>query len=78
MVNLVNKTTGDLIGEISEAELQYLIDQMEEESMQDRDYSITNMEIAYFEQQGADPHLVDLLRDALGDDNELIIIWSRT
>jgi hypothetical protein len=78
MVNLYNKSTGDLIGEINEDELQFLIDQMEEESMQDQDYSITKMEIAYFDQHATVPHLVSLLREALGDQSEVIIVWSRS
>lgn len=78
MVYLHNKSTGDLIGEISESELQYLVDQMEEESMKDQDYAISNMEIAYFAEHGAEPHLLNLLREALGDQNEVVIIWSRT
>ena len=77
MVYLYKKPTGELIGEISKDELQYLVDQMEEESMEDKDYSITNMEIEYFAKHGADPELVTLLRKALGDQNELIIQWSR-
>jgi hypothetical protein len=78
MIYLYNKSTGDLLGEISDAELQFLIDQMEEESTQDQDYSITNMEIEYFAAQGADPHLITLLRQALGDQNEAVILWSRS
>jgi hypothetical protein len=78
MVNLYNKSTGDLIGEINQDELQFLIDQMEEESMQDKDYSITQMEIAYFDQHGASPNLVNLLRRALGDQSEVIIVWSKS
>jgi processive 1,2-diacylglycerol beta-glucosyltransferase len=78
MVYLYNKSTGDLIGEISEDELQFLIDQMEEESTKDKDYSITNMEIEYFKTHGADSHLVTMLRQALGDQNEVIILWSRS
>ena len=78
MVYLYNKSSGDLLGEISEDELQFLIDQMEEESTKDKDYSITNMEIEYFKTQGADRHLVTILRQALGDQNEVIILWSRS
>lgn len=78
MVNLYNKTTGTLIGSISDQQLQYLTDQMEEESLEDRDYSITAMEIAYFESQGADNGLLDLLRQALGAENEVIIQWERS
>lgn len=78
MVHLYNKSTGDLLGEISEQELQFLIDQLEEESTKDKDYSITSMEIDYFTTQGADPHLLELLRTALGEQNEIIILWSRS
>ena len=78
MVYLYNKSTGDLLGEISEDELQFLIDQMEEESTKDKDYSITNMGIEYFATQGADPHLLSMLRQSLGDKGEVIILWSRS
>ena len=78
MVYLYNKNTEQLIGEIDENELQFLIDQMEEESTRDQDYSITNMEIAYFSQNGASPHLISLLSEALGEQQEVIILWSRT
>ena len=78
MVYLYNQTTQELLGEISEDELQFLIDQMEEESTKDQDYSITKMEIAYFSQNGASPHLINLLNNALGEQQEVIILWSRT
>jgi hypothetical protein len=78
MVYIYNKATSDLIGEIGEEDLQFLVDQMEEESMKDRDYSITNMEIAYFAENGASSELVALLREALGDQSEVIILWSQT
>ena len=77
MVYLYNKSTGELLGEISESELQFLIDQMEEESMEDKDYSITNLEIEYFAQHGADSQLVTLLRKAIGKQNEVVIQWSQ-
>lgn len=78
MVYIYNKATSDLIGEIGEEDLQFLVDQMEEESMKDQDYSITNMEIAYFAENGASSELVALLREALGDQSEVIILWSQT
>ncbi len=78
MVYLYNKMTGDLLGEIGEDDLQFLVDQMEEESMKDQDYSITNMEIAYFAEHGASPELISLLQQALGEQTEVIILWSRS
>ena len=78
MVYLYNQATDELLGEISEDELQFLIDQMEEESTKDKDYSITRMEIAYFSQNGATSHLINLLTQALGEQQEVIILWSRS
>jgi hypothetical protein len=36
------------------------------------------MEIAYFSDNGGSPHLIELLKQALGDQAEVIILWSRT
>ena len=77
MVYLYDKESGELLGQISTEQLQFLIDQMEEESLEDRDYSITRMEIDYFEAQGAGTELIALLRKALDDKAEVIVQWSR-
>jgi len=77
MVYLYNQNTGILLGEISDEALQFLVDQLEEESLEDRDYSITKMELAYFEAQGASPQLLELLSEALGNQDEVIVQWSR-
>ncbi len=77
MIELFNNKTGELIGEITREQLQFLIDAMEEESLEDHDYSITAMELMSFEGDGADPALLALLRGALGDQNELVIRWKR-
>jgi processive 1,2-diacylglycerol beta-glucosyltransferase len=77
MPYLYNQTTGILLGEISDEALQFLVDQLEEESLEDKDYSITRMELTYFESQGANPQLLEMLRGALGDHDEVIVQWSR-
>lgn len=77
MIELFNDKTGDLLGEISESQLQFLIDQLEEESMEDQDYAITRMTLAFFKSQGADPELLGMLNGALGDDSEIIIRWTQ-
>jgi processive 1,2-diacylglycerol beta-glucosyltransferase len=77
MIYLYDKETGMLLGEINEEQLQFLIDQMEEESLEDRDYSITRMEVDYFESRGANAGMLNLLRKALGDRDEVIVQWSR-
>jgi processive 1,2-diacylglycerol beta-glucosyltransferase len=78
MVKLYDQATGELLGTVSDGQFQFLVDQLEEESLEDRDYAITPMTIAYFESQGADPDLIALLRRALGSREEVIVRWSRT
>ena len=40
MIDLYNNTTGELLGPITEADLKVLVDALEEESTEDRDYFI--------------------------------------
>jgi hypothetical protein len=75
MIEIYDKRSGEYIGTINEEQLRFLQDQMEEESLQDKDYSITPLEVEYFLGQGADPELVELLRSALGDKKEVVIEW---
>ena len=77
MIQLHDKATNTLLGEITPGQLQFLIDQLEEEWESDQDYSITPMLIQAFEGANADPELTILLKDALGDKDEIIIVWSR-
>ena len=78
MINLHEKDTGRELGQISEEQLQYLIDNLEEEWLEDQDYAITPLLLEYFEGLGADPNLVTLLRDALGEKEVIEIVWSRS
>jgi hypothetical protein len=78
MVNLSDAVTGKRIGSITGEQLQFLVDQLEEESLEDRDYAITRMTVDYLETQGGDPDLIALLRQALGGREEVMIRWSRT
>ena len=66
MINVYDKATGMRLGNLTEDQLQFLIDQLEEESLDDKDYSITQMEIDFLAGQGADSELLELLRQALG------------
>jgi processive 1,2-diacylglycerol beta-glucosyltransferase len=77
MIYLHEKSTRKLLGTISEAQLQFLIDQLEEEWLEDHDYSITTLLLDAFEADGADPELIAVLRNALGGQAEIEIVWSR-
>jgi hypothetical protein len=77
MINLREKGTDKPLGQISEAQLQYLIDHLEEEWLEDQDYAITPLLLEHFESQGADAELIALLRNSLGERDEMEIVWSR-
>ena len=76
MINLFEKDTNKSLAQISEAQLQYLIDHLEEEGTEDQDYAVTLLLLEYFEGLGADPELISLLKDALGGREEIEIVWS--
>ena len=77
MIHLFDDETGAPIGTITEDQLQYLIDQLEEESAADTDYYINRETLDAFEQDGADPALLALLRAALGKRDDMEIRWER-
>lgn len=76
MIEIFDNRNNTMIGEITEAQLDFLVSNMEEESLEDQDYAITEMTLAYFEEIGADPALLSLLRGALGAQDELVIRWE--
>jgi len=78
MIELRDKDTGAFLGTITEAQLQFLIDQLEEEDSEDTDYYINRATIDMFEQEGADPQLLALLRESLGTRDDMEMQWSRT
>ncbi|HUE29270.1 MAG TPA: galactosyldiacylglycerol synthase [Verrucomicrobiae bacterium] len=78
MIQLYDKETGAPLGAISEEQLQFLVDQLEEESPEDQDYYINEPTLDAFEEAGADPALLVLLRKALGDREEIEIRWARS
>lgn len=77
MINLREKGTNRPVGGITEAQLELLVSQLEEEWLEDQDYAITPLLLQVFEAEGIDPELVSVLKNALGDNEEIEIIWSK-
>lgn len=77
MIHLFDDETGAPVGTITEDQLQYLIDQLEEEASGDTDYYINRDTLEIFEQNGADPDLLGVLRAALGAREDMEIRWER-
>jgi processive 1,2-diacylglycerol beta-glucosyltransferase len=76
MIELYDEARGTRIGNVSEEELQFLIDQLEEESTRDTNYYISAPTIDMLEESGADANLVALLRNALGGREGFELRWK--
>jgi len=76
LITVYNKDTGESVGTITQDQLQFLIDQLEEEHDKDQDYYINKDLLAVFEQKGIDPDLLTLLTTALGDQSSIEIEWK--
>ena len=77
MIELYNNATNQLIGALTEAELQTLIDALEEESQEDQDYYIDAATIDILADGRTTDHLIQLLRTALGGAEGVEIRWQR-
>ncbi|WP_298606974.1 hypothetical protein [uncultured Thiothrix sp.] len=77
MIVLTNKDTGIEIGTITEVQLQFLVDQLEEESPSDTDYWLNRAELEIFKENGADPELVGLLERGMGEAEDMEVSWVR-
>ena len=77
MIDLFNATTNQLLGSITEADLQVLIDGLEEESSDDQDYFIDRETIDVLGDGRATEHLLNLLRTAVGSSAGVDIRWKR-
>lgn len=78
MVEIFDKETGAPLGSISDDQLQFLVDRLEEESDTDNDYYLNRTTVDSLEQDGAAPELISLLRRALGSRDEAEIRWQRS
>jgi len=66
------------VGELTEDQLDFLIDNLEEEWSDDRDYFINREMVNALQSRGADPALIALMQQALGDKDEVDILWVDT
>jgi hypothetical protein len=77
MIDVYNAATGVLIGSITEADLNVLIEKLEEESTEDRDYFIDAATIDLIGDGSATEHLLQVLRTALGSSDGVDIRWKK-
>ncbi|MBL9019333.1 MAG: hypothetical protein JNL83_34415 [Myxococcales bacterium] len=76
MPRLIRIDTGDDIGTISDAQLKFLVEQLEEEHDEDQDYFIDRDTLELMSDNGGDPELLAMLEKAIGDDDSMDISWE--
>jgi hypothetical protein len=77
VIDVYNKATNELLGSITDADLQVLVDALEEESSEDQDYYIDAATIDVIGDGRATDHLLQVLRTALGQAEGVDIRWAR-
>ncbi|MGE0546664.1 MAG: galactosyldiacylglycerol synthase [Kofleriaceae bacterium] len=76
MPRLIRLDTGDAIGTITDEQLKFLVDQLEEEHDEDRDYYIDRPTLEVLSDNDIDPELLAMLEKAMGDDDAMDIVWE--
>ena len=77
MVKLYDKAGGNFLGEITDAECKFLIDQLEEESETDDDYYLDRDTLDFLKEKGMDEALTALLEGALGANDSVEIRYEK-
>ena len=75
-IRITLKDTGALLGQITQEDLQFLNDQLEEESSSDTDYFINRDTVDMLEAAGGSAALVSMLRTAVGTSEGIDIAWQ--
>jgi hypothetical protein len=77
MVDLIEKESGKLLGQISDEELAFLVGHLEEESETDEDYYFDIDTLEFLKEDGLPEHLEKVLTDALGSAGSIEIIFKK-
>lgn len=77
MARLYNKKTNVLLGELSESDVDCLVDVLEEEDSKDVDYFIDLDTVDILEDNGASQQLVTMLRAAIGATEGVDVRWEK-
>jgi hypothetical protein len=76
MPRLIRLDNDTEIGTINDAQLKFLVDSLEEEHDDDKDYFVDRDTLELLSDNGADPELLALLEKGMGDDDEMDIAWE--
>ncbi len=76
-ITLYDNDSGTRLGEIAESDLEFLIDNLEEETSDDQDYYLRREALVMLQERGASDRLMGILRSSLGERPGLEIRWQR-
>ena len=77
MPRLIQTDGNRYLGNISDADVKVLVDQLEEEDMADQDYFIDGATVSILEAGGASKELVAMLLAAIGDSDGVEVRWEK-
>jgi hypothetical protein len=77
MIKLYDKLSAEFLGTITDEELQFLIDNLEEESLTDVDYYLNKTVLDSLKAKGMSDNLTQLLESAMSGKNEVEIRYER-
>lgn len=77
MIKLYDNSTGRYLGRIADEELQFLIDNLEEESLTDTDYYINRETLELLKEKGMSEDFAKLIDNAMGGEEEIEIRYER-
>jgi len=77
MVKLYDNDTGQYLGRITDEDLQFLADNLEEESLTDTDYYINRETLDLLKEKGMSEDFAKLIESAMGGEDEIEIRCER-
>jgi hypothetical protein len=77
MIALYDVASGSKVGRITDQQLAALMGWMEEESTEDRDYYLTAEDCELMLEQGLDPTLIEVLREALKGREDMDLRYAK-
>lgn len=78
MIELYDDDKNARLGQITEAQRDFLVDHLQETHPEDQDYYIDAATLEMLEADGADPELIGMLRSALGNREGFEVRWEET
>ena len=77
MIELHDKETGQLVAVIGEAELAVLVEVLEEEDCEDKDYFIDPSTLQLLADAGFDKDILQTIGHAIGEREGIDVVWRR-